>query len=428
MRIPSGHMRLSVPAFLLVAALPSAAVAAPSVTLTGVTELEGTHSFDELVVASGAIVRVPRKAGGNKLVLVVNRLEVQSGGAVDASAAGGQGIDGGAGESPTGTVGGGGQAAGSPASPGGGGANAANGHHGWAAGCGLGAPGGVAIDPGGAFRFPGGAGGAFLPPGFTFDDMPPTRGGAGGGVVEIFAGMVIVNGAIRANGEDGLGSNFFTFSPTTSSGGGAGGSIVIHAGSLTGTGTLEVRGGDGSGDAPGGGGSGGVLFLEVADPLTITTISVVAAGLPGACVEGGHDGLVISPALTGCPDKDGDGVGGVGCPDGTGMDCDDADPSIHPGMVDERCDGMDNDCDGTVDQNLDIPCPDGSSCVMGACTPDMTPPPPVPPPTPAHVDFVGACGVVPAGSEAPGTPRGEIAAALVAFAAVLRRRRQAGAG
>ncbi|MFH1464551.1 MAG: MopE-related protein [Pseudomonadota bacterium] len=50
---------------------------------------------------------------------------------------------------------------------------------------------------------------------------------------------------------------------------------------------------------------------------------------------------------TATPVGDGDGDGYVG-----EADCDDADPAIHPG-ADERCDGIDNDCDGLLDDDDD---------------------------------------------------------------------------
>ena len=60
-------------------------------------------------------------------------------------------------------------------------------------------------------------------------------------------------------------------------------------------------------------------------------------------------------------DEDGDGYGteealeAEEIPDGyaaeTG-DCDDTNAMIHPGMT-EACDGIDNDCDGTPDQDID---------------------------------------------------------------------------
>lgn len=45
-------------------------------------------------------------------------------------------------------------------------------------------------------------------------------------------------------------------------------------------------------------------------------------------------------------DADGDGVAGVAS---GGSDCDDAEPEVYPGSV-EWCDGVDNDCDGVVDE------------------------------------------------------------------------------
>ena len=52
-------------------------------------------------------------------------------------------------------------------------------------------------------------------------------------------------------------------------------------------------------------------------------------------------------------DQDGDGFNATGS---SGDDCDDHNPSINPGEV-EQCDGVDNDCDGLVDNNPS----DGSS-------------------------------------------------------------------
>ena len=48
-----------------------------------------------------------------------------------------------------------------------------------------------------------------------------------------------------------------------------------------------------------------------------------------------------------CTDNDGDGYGN-GC--AFELDCNDANPNINPGAL-EICDGLDNDCDGLVDES-----------------------------------------------------------------------------
>jgi hypothetical protein len=60
----------------------------------------------------------------------------------------------------------------------------------------------------------------------------------------------------------------------------------------------------------------------------------------------------VSNGTAGTPDNDGDGVS-------RDNDCDDYDPEIHPGAV-EVCDGVDNDCNGTVDDGY--PCLGNGYC------------------------------------------------------------------
>jgi hypothetical protein len=60
------------------------------------------------------------------------------------------------------------------------------------------------------------------------------------------------------------------------------------------------------------------------------------------------------------PDQDGDGY--TEC----AGDCNEADPTIHPGAV-ELCDGLDNDCDGVADDGANAACDDHNACTDDQC-------------------------------------------------------------
>lgn len=98
-------------------------------------------------------------------------------------------------------------------------------------------------------------------------------------------------------------------------------------------------------------------------------------------VDDDCDGVIDGPAAAGGPrwlvDGDGDGFGaGSGITScvpveghvQAGGDCDDADPTVHPGALD-GCDGVDTDCNGLVDDAPDqIGYPDGDGDGFGKGT------------------------------------------------------------
>ncbi|MBW2704226.1 MAG: putative metal-binding motif-containing protein [Deltaproteobacteria bacterium] len=74
--------------------------------------------------------------------------------------------------------------------------------------------------------------------------------------------------------------------------------------------------------------------------------------------------------ISACADMDFDGF----C---TPADCDDQNPSINPAMAEICFDGLDNNCDGQIDENCDhlscatnVDCPAGQVCINGRCNGD----------------------------------------------------------
>jgi hypothetical protein len=81
----------------------------------------------------------------------------------------------------------------------------------------------------------------------------------------------------------------------------------------------------------------------------------------GECGIGGNAGKYLYTSSE-CPDNDGDGYTDEAC---GGQDCNDNDNSIHPGAS-EECDGVDNNCDGQVD-DIGQPCEYDAQCCSGKC-------------------------------------------------------------
>lgn len=400
------------------------ALAALPLVVSSQQALDGIHEYSTVTVKNGGrIVVRPSSVGLGWLHLRANTITIESGGEIDATGAGYQGSDGSDGGQPSGSSGAG-KLAGGDDTPGTGGANAGDGGRGTTAACSpiAAPPGGVAYAMAGSLEL-GSAGGAAK----VTDPSLPTRGGHGGGRITLEAALITISGVVAARGEDGLNPS------NIGSGGGAGGVLQLIGGSMNGAGIVSVRGGaGGTGTQNGGGGGGGLVLLSTSTPAAMLTISFDLDGGPsGMCAmagKGGQGSLIESP-IAACVDADKDGFNAAAC---GGDDCDDADPEIHPAKsgvsVLERCDAQDNDCNGSVDDDLPPgACPEGT-CQAGVCVPNMTgdgggsnvgP-------RPDHVEYIGGCSFVRAGGDDETAGRGgeQAGRALAVLGALVFARRQ----
>src|SRR5262249_44952465 len=114
---------------------------------------------------------------------------------------------------------------------------------------------------------------------------------------------------------------------------------------------------------------GGLLTFDGQLPVSIANVP-----------NGDTDGDGVIDLHDNCPtvsnpdqvDSDRNGVGDP-CQDADGdgytadVDCDDHNPAVHPGAL-EACDGLDDDCNGVVDDGGGAAlCADGDPCTQDVC-------------------------------------------------------------
>ncbi|MCB9549607.1 MAG: putative metal-binding motif-containing protein [Myxococcales bacterium] len=98
-----------------------------------------------------------------------------------------------------------------------------------------------------------------------------------------------------------------------------------------------------------------------AGPATIHGGDAAADARVATPDRGVEDAEIFPDALPGCALADGDDDGYGTDPTCEFVDCDDANRSIHPGAY-EACNGVDDDCDGEVDEGLNV-----AVCGLGEC-------------------------------------------------------------
>lgn len=253
-----------------------------STTMLAPASMSGTHAYDSLELACG-ISSCGQITATADLTLYVNSLIVQSGASITADDLTGGNT--GQGSSTT--------AASNGNTDGGGG-----GGHGGAGGDGGGGSGGAGGSTYGNGTQAGSQGG-----GVSSTIHSAVSGGQGGGVIRIYAGSIIVNGTVQANGGDGDAGSTVTQNSGpggSGGGGGSGGSVYIQTNSLSVGFFGNIRanggaGGDGAngvangpsigmydgGDGGGGGGGGRVTIATQAGQYSNSGVVQANGGVGG---------------------------------------------------------------------------------------------------------------------------------------------------
>lgn len=102
---------------------------------------------------------------------------------------------------------------------------------------------------------------------------------------------------------------------------------------------------------------GTTQLLSVPYALHARAVDCFSVSLLGDTLKQGNGCFVIIPGISvangGCLDLDGDGVyDNPGCSDP--IDCDDNNATVYPGAPELCGDGLDNDCDGVIDNDPDV--------------------------------------------------------------------------